>query len=193
MLLIIKMYIFLDILTCQTLGSISWLSAGSCHYPHSCVCDFAACYSVITSADVYIVGVKYFRFNWHFKNVFKRQHYDSALKWKVIVCVENHGNNIGTFLLLVMPTLVAGEMITILYFLAKKQQNALQDLRKEEIHKLTKLCNILSVRHLQNNCLSSCQVIAVKGRRNCQNPQNWSNKIQSRERLLCSLYGEDCH
>lgn len=34
------------------------------------------------------------------------------------------------FFRLMMPTFVAGEMITILYFLAKKQQSALQDLRK---------------------------------------------------------------
>lgn len=34
----------------------------------------------------------------------KSQRYDSALKWKVILCVENHGNNIGTLLISVLPT-----------------------------------------------------------------------------------------
>lgn len=77
--------------------------------------------------------------------------------------MENHGNGIGTFFILMMPTSVAGEMITILCFLAKKQQSAFQDLRKEETHKLTKLCCLLSARHLENNCLSSCQAISQAG------------------------------
>lgn len=85
------------------------------------------------------------------------QHWNERL-----LCVENHGNGIGIFFILMMPTSVAGEMITILYFLAKKQQSALQDLRKEETHKLTKLCCLLSARHLENNCLSSCQAISQR-------------------------------
>lgn len=76
--------------------------------------------------------------------------------------MENHGNGIGTFFILMMPTSVAGDMITILYFLAKKQQSALQDLRKEETHKLTNLCCLLSARHLQNSCLSSCKAISQR-------------------------------
>lgn len=39
-----------------------------------------------------IVGTKCVRFNWHLKMSSKRLHYDSALKRKVIVYAEKHGN-----------------------------------------------------------------------------------------------------
>lgn len=168
------MYPFLDTLTCHKSGSISLLSTRwwSCHYSSSCMCEFAACYNVITSADVDIVGIKYIGFNWHFYNVFKKS-CGSALKRKVVVYAENRADSSGACLTWTMPTFAAGEMIPILYSLAKKQQNAFQDLRKEDTHKLMKLCCILSVGHLQNSCLSSShQAIADEGRRNCQKSSN---------------------
>lgn len=78
-------------------------------------------------------------------------------------------------------------------FLAKKQQNALEALRKEDAHKLMKLCCSLSARHSQNSCRSPCQASAVEGRRNCQNPQEWSKKLQSKGKLVWPPHGEDCH
>lgn len=104
------------------------------------------------------------------------QHWNERL-----LCVENHGNGIGTFFILMMPTSVAGEMITILYFLAKRQQSALQDLRKEETHKLTKLCCLLSARHLQNNCLSSCQAISQRQEKSPQSSELIWQNLKQRE------------
>lgn len=61
----------------------------------------------------------------------KRLHYDSALKWKVIVNIEKHETEqLGVYLILVKQIFVAGGTTTIPHILAK-QQNALPDLRKE--------------------------------------------------------------
>lgn len=62
------------------------------------MCEFAACYNVITSADVDIVGIKYIGFNWHFYNVFKKS-CGSALKRKVVVYAENRADSSGACLM----------------------------------------------------------------------------------------------
>lgn len=123
---------------------------------------------------MYIVGIKCVRSSWHFKNVFKK-YCASALKWKVIVYTENHGNSGGACLISVMPTVAAGETITVL-FPFKETTKRFRGLEKGRYPQLMKLCCILSARHSQNSCPSSRQAIAVKGRRNCQNPQKWSKK-----------------
>lgn len=49
----------------------------------------------------------------------KRLHFDSALKWKIIVYAEKHGNRA------MKQVSVAEGMTAIPYFIVKQQQNAL--------------------------------------------------------------------